>query len=133
MAEALEDGVVTDWQTISRYHAQIRAETDRLTLMIDDLFELSRIHAGALRLSRQVVGLGDLIGEALTSAEPLARAKGVRLRGSAVPGLAGMGGHRRGRARAAQPCRQRDPAHSCGRRRRSARWPGVRHGHRQRV
>ena len=27
MAEALEDGVVTDWQTISRYHAQIRAET----------------------------------------------------------------------------------------------------------
>jgi len=88
MAEALEDGVVTDWQTVSRYHAQIRAQTGRLTLMIDDLFELSRIHAGALRLSRQVVGVGDLIGEALTIAEPLARAKGVRLRGSAVPGLA---------------------------------------------
>jgi signal transduction histidine kinase len=87
MAEALEDGVVTDWQTISRYHAQIRAETDRLTLMIDDLFELSRIHAGALRLCRQAVGLGDLVSEALTSAEPLARAKGVRLRGAAVPGL----------------------------------------------
>ena len=121
MAEALEDGVVTDWPTISRYHAQIRAETDRLTLMIDDLFELSRIHAGALRLSRQVVGLGDLIGEALTSAEPLARAKGVRLRGSAVSRAAGMGGRRRGRARAAQPRRQRDPAHSCGRRSRGAR------------
>jgi len=88
MAEALEDGVVTDWQTVTRYHAQIRAQTGRLTLMIDDLFELSRIHAGALRLSRQVVGVGDLIGEALTIAEPLARAKGVRLRGSAVPGLA---------------------------------------------
>jgi signal transduction histidine kinase len=87
MAEALEDGVVTDWQTISRYHAQIRAETGRLTLMIDDLFELSRIHAGALRLCRQVVGLGDLVSEALSSAEPLARAKGVRLRGAAVPGL----------------------------------------------
>ncbi len=87
MAEALEDGIVTDWPTISRYHRQIRAETDRLTLMIDDLFELSRIHAGALRLSRQVVGLGDLIGEALTRAEPLARAKGVRLHGSAIPGL----------------------------------------------
>jgi signal transduction histidine kinase len=87
MAEALEDEVVTDWPTISRYHAQIRAETGRLTLMIDDLFQLSRIHAGALRLSRQVVGVGDLIGEALTGAEPLARAKGVRLRGSAAPGL----------------------------------------------
>ncbi|MGO8960981.1 MAG: sensor histidine kinase [Streptosporangiaceae bacterium] len=87
MAEALEDGVVTDLQTVSRYHAQIRTETDRLTLMIDDLFELSRIHAGTLQLSRQVVGLGDLIDEALTTAEPLARAKGVRLHGSAVPGL----------------------------------------------
>ncbi|MGH3276516.1 MAG: sensor histidine kinase [Streptosporangiaceae bacterium] len=82
MAEALEDGVVTDSVTVSRYHSQIREETDRLTLMIDDLFELSRIHAGALRLVKREVGLGDLIGEALTSAEPLARAKGVRLSGT---------------------------------------------------
>jgi signal transduction histidine kinase len=87
MTEALEDRVVTDQATVDRYHAQIRTETDRLTLMIDDLFELSRIHAGALRLSRQRVGLGDLIGEALISAEPLARAKGVQLRGSAMAGL----------------------------------------------
>jgi signal transduction histidine kinase len=85
MAEALEDGVVTDPQTVSQYHAQIRRETDRLALMIDDLFELSRIHAGALRLSRRLAGLGDLIGEVLASAEPLARAKGVRLRGSWAP------------------------------------------------
>jgi signal transduction histidine kinase len=82
MAEALEDGVVTDPYTVGSYHAQIRKETDRLTLMIDDLFELSRIHAGALRLSRRPAGLGELIGEALTSAEPVARAKGVRLHGS---------------------------------------------------
>ena len=87
MAEALEDGVVADSPTVGRYHTQIRTETDRLTLMIDDLFELSRIHAGGLRLSRQVVGLGDLVGDVLTSADPLARAKGVALRGSSVPGL----------------------------------------------
>ena len=80
MAEALEDGVVADRLTTGRYHTQIRREADRLSLMIDDLFELSRIHAGALRLSCRLVGIGDLIGEALTSAEPLARAKGVRLR-----------------------------------------------------
>jgi signal transduction histidine kinase len=84
MAEALEDRVVSDQVTVSRYHTQIRKETDRLTLMIDDLFELSRIHAGALRLVKRQVELGDLIGEALTSAEPLARAKGVALRGFAA-------------------------------------------------
>jgi signal transduction histidine kinase len=87
MAEALEDGVVRDYETVSTYHAQIRREADRLTTMIDDLFELSRIHAGALRLSRRLVGLDDLVAEALASTEPLARVKGVRLHGSAVRGL----------------------------------------------
>ena len=87
MAEALEDGVVADQPTADRYHAQIRRETDRLALMIDDLFELSRIHVGALRLSCRLVGIGDLIGEALTSAEPLARAKGVRLSGAGTARL----------------------------------------------
>ncbi len=87
MAEALEDQVVTDQETVRRYHSQIRGETDRLALMIDDLFELSRIHAGALRLSRRRIGIDDLISDALASAEPLAKAKGVLLTGSAADGL----------------------------------------------
>ncbi|HYZ52575.1 MAG TPA: HAMP domain-containing sensor histidine kinase [Streptosporangiaceae bacterium] len=87
MAEALEDQVVVDPRTVSTYHTQIRREVDRLSAMIDDLFELSRIHAGALRLSRRLVGLDDLIAEVLASAEPVARAKGVRLAGSAVRGM----------------------------------------------
>lgn len=48
VAEALEDSVVTQPQMVDGYHTQIRAETDRLTLMIDDLFELSHLNAGAL-------------------------------------------------------------------------------------
>jgi signal transduction histidine kinase len=88
MAEALEDGVVSDTPTVARYHRQIRQETDRLSLMIGDLFELSRIHAGALRISRQLMDLGEVIGEALASAEPLARTEGVHITGSAGPGLA---------------------------------------------
>ncbi len=87
MAEALEDRVVVDFQTISTYHAQIRREADRLSAMIDDLFELSRIHAGALRLSRRLVGVDDLVAETLATTEPLARAKGVRLHGTSVRGL----------------------------------------------
>ncbi|GAA3212607.1 HAMP domain-containing sensor histidine kinase [Actinocorallia longicatena] len=87
MAEALEDGVVDDPQTVARYHSRIRVEVDRLAEMVDDLFELSRIHAGTLRLSRQRVGLDDLVAEAVAGAEPLARAKGVRVHGSAARGL----------------------------------------------
>jgi signal transduction histidine kinase len=87
MAEALEDQVVVDPREVSQYHTQIRREVDRLTLMIDDLFELSRIHAGALRLSRRMVGLEDLVAEVVASAEPVARSKGVRLTGAAVRGM----------------------------------------------
>ena len=87
MSEALEDQVVTDPREISQYHTQIRREVERLTLMIDDLFELSRIHAGALRLSRRMVGLEDVVAEVVASAEPVARAKGVRLTGAAIRGI----------------------------------------------
>jgi signal transduction histidine kinase len=87
MAEALEDQVVIDPREMSQYHTQIRREVDRLTVMIDDLFELSRIHAGALRLSRRMVGLEDVVAEVVASAEPVARAKGVRLTGAAVRGM----------------------------------------------
>ena len=87
MAEALEDQVVTDPFEVSRYHSQIRIETERLAVMIDDLFELSKIHAGALRLSPRVVGLEDVVAEVVASAEPVARAKRVRLTGSAVRGM----------------------------------------------
>jgi signal transduction histidine kinase len=87
MAEALEDQVVVDPRTVSQYHSQIRREVDRLSAMIDDLFELSRIHAGALRLSCRMVGLEDLVAEVVASAEPVARAKGIRLSGAAVRGM----------------------------------------------
>jgi signal transduction histidine kinase len=87
MAEALEDQVVTDPREVSHYHSQIRVETERLALMIEDLFELSKIHAGALRLSRRVVGLEDVVAEVVASAEPVARAKRVHLTGSAVRGM----------------------------------------------
>ena len=87
MAEALEDRVVVDPREVDHYHSQIRIETERLAAMIDDLFELSKIHAGALRLSRRVVGLEDLIADVVASAAPVARAKRVRLTGSAVRGM----------------------------------------------
>ena len=84
MTEALEDGIADD---PSRYHRQIRAEVDRMVRMVDDLFELSRIHAGALRLSLEPVMLGDVVSEAIASADPVAQARGVRLDGGVEEGL----------------------------------------------
>jgi signal transduction histidine kinase len=85
MAEALEDGVAAD---PPRYHKQIRAEAERLAAMVDDLFELSRIHAGTLQLSADQIALDDMVSDVLASAEPLARERGVRLAGTATGRLA---------------------------------------------
>jgi signal transduction histidine kinase len=84
MTEALEDGLAED---PPRYHRQMRAEVDRLVRMVDDLFELSRIHAGVLRLSPQPVALGDLVSEAIAGADPVARAGRVRIGGHVEDGL----------------------------------------------
>lgn len=78
MAEALENGIAAD---ADRYHRQICAEVARLSGMVDDLFELSRIHSGALRLSRDRVALGDLVSDSVAGTEALARARSVRLTG----------------------------------------------------
>ena len=80
MAEALEDGVASEPH---RYHRQIRAEVGRLGGLVDDLFELSRIEAGTLRLSPGQISLDDVINDALASTEALARARGVLLTGEA--------------------------------------------------
>jgi signal transduction histidine kinase len=79
MAEALEDGVVSDPETIADYHRRIRMEADRMASLVDDLFELSRINAGALELTLNSVSLGDVVSDAVASATPVATARGVRL------------------------------------------------------
>jgi signal transduction histidine kinase len=79
MAEALEDEVVADSETTARYHRTMRIEADRLSELVDDLFELSRIHAGSLRLEMQRVNLEDLVSDALSAASGVARSEGVAL------------------------------------------------------
>ncbi|MGW0609059.1 sensor histidine kinase [Streptomyces sp. NPDC002788] len=84
MSEALEDGVATD---PGRYLRQIRTEVERLNDMVGDLFELSRIHAGALALSPSRMSAYDLVGDALAGVYPLAHEYGVRLVGGRVEPL----------------------------------------------
>jgi signal transduction histidine kinase len=81
LAEALEDGVASDPETITRYYTALSVETERLSGLVDDLFELSRTQAGVLHLELQRVSLHDLVSDAIASATPIAEAKGVHLHG----------------------------------------------------
>ena len=83
MAEAMEDGVVDDPATVQRYLRTIGEESQRLSRLVDDLFELARIHQGTLQLHPEEVALGDLVSDVVAGAAPVADARGVRLVGEA--------------------------------------------------
>ena len=84
IVEALEDGVVSDSETVRRYLGTLREEVDHLAALVDDLFELSRTQAGALRLQFERVSLGDLVSDVLAGSAPVAAVKGVSLEGRLV-------------------------------------------------
>ncbi|HEX8230845.1 MAG TPA: ATP-binding protein [Chloroflexia bacterium] len=80
MVEALNDGVVSDPETVSRYLRTIQNETLHLTTLIDDLFELSQIDAGALQLHVEPTSLSDLLSDALESMSAQAERKQIQIR-----------------------------------------------------
>jgi len=79
MAEALADGVVSSPLEVAGYAGRIGGETRRLSGMVDDLFELSRITAGALRLTMSQVALGEVVSDVLAAEALVAHRKHVRV------------------------------------------------------
>jgi signal transduction histidine kinase len=82
LTEALEDGVAAN---PADYLARMRTQVDGMSVLVDDLFELSRIQAGTLTLSLEDLPVHDLVSDALAAARPVAEDQGVRLVGEAPP------------------------------------------------
>lgn len=79
VAEAIADGVVTDDEV--RVHAkQIEQESIRLAEMVDDLFEMSKINAGAIAPTRDQVALDEVVDDVLSAHRLPAQRAGVTLR-----------------------------------------------------
>jgi signal transduction histidine kinase len=79
MVEAINDGVVSDQETVGRYLGLIQQETQRLGQLIEDLFELSRIESGSLELRLASVPITELVTEAVEGLRIQAEEKGVEL------------------------------------------------------
>jgi signal transduction histidine kinase len=76
LAEGLEDGVVDD---VPSALAQIRANTERMARMADDLFELSRLRAVPPNSRDTLVSLRELAEDVAAEARPAAEAGDVGL------------------------------------------------------
>ncbi|MGQ0576970.1 MAG: sensor histidine kinase [Pseudonocardia sp.] len=78
MTEAIADEMVEP-DEIAEYAVRMRRETERLTAMVDDLFQLSRITSGALRLTFSAVSLSEVVSEAVAVEAVTAARRGVRV------------------------------------------------------
>jgi signal transduction histidine kinase len=81
MLEALEDGLVTPDATVPVLREQVAA----LSALVDDLFELARIDAGALTLELRSAPLEPVVVSCLRGLEADARLRGIDL-AATVPG-----------------------------------------------
>jgi signal transduction histidine kinase len=87
MVEALADGLIEDPATVQRYLATMRNQIGHLNGLIDDLFELSQIDAGALKLDFLQIVPGDLVSDAIEALHPQAEQRGLQLRAEIAHGL----------------------------------------------
>ncbi|MEX1016470.1 MAG: ATP-binding protein [Phycisphaeraceae bacterium] len=79
--EMLVDGEAQDEPTRQEFYAIVQAETNRLTCLIDNLLNISRIEAGLVRVQSEVVDLRELMEEALVLVQAQARAARVTMEG----------------------------------------------------
>ena len=77
--EMLVDGEANDEQTRSEFYNIIQGETNRLSRLIDNVLNISRIESGVVRVQREHISLYGLIKEAVEVIKPQARAKNVEL------------------------------------------------------
>ena len=88
MAEAIDDGVVDDAQTVRRYAGEMRRSVEQLVEMVEDLFELTQLDAGAIRAETERASLEEVVRSAVSAIEPTAELKGLTV----VTDLAGAEG-----------------------------------------
>jgi two-component system phosphate regulon sensor histidine kinase PhoR len=88
LAEALVDGALSDREAGPRFLDRIIAEIDRLTLLVNDLLDLSAIETGSAKMEMVAVPPGEIIDDVLTKYRPVADQHRLTLRGDAGGGRA---------------------------------------------
>jgi signal transduction histidine kinase len=86
-AEMLRDGMVGDDDKRRAYYATITAESERLTRLINNVLEFSRLEQGTRETSLVVGAIGPVVHEAAALLAPHAREVGFRIEVEVAAGL----------------------------------------------
>jgi two-component system phosphate regulon sensor histidine kinase PhoR len=87
MVETLQDGAVDDSEASRDFLAKIASEVDRLTQMVAELTELTRIETGKTELRLEMVNLNQLVEEIIKQLGPQAERQQLSIKKELAPDL----------------------------------------------
>ncbi len=87
MLEAIQDGIVSDPETIHEYVGRSLSEVTNLSLLISDLFELSKLDTGHMDAKFVSASITDLISDVVSNLMAKAKRKEIKLHGEIEPNI----------------------------------------------
>lgn len=90
-AETLRSGALNDPAVAPKMVEIIHRQAERLSELVDDLLELSRLDSKQIKLAAEPIELDEVVLRAIEAARPKARARGTVLEVSVPDGLAAVG------------------------------------------
>lgn len=94
MVETLQRGAIDDQTAAGDFLGRIDAEVDRLSQLVTELTELSRIETGRVELELEPVNLNLLVEEVITQLKPQAERQGLSLKNELAAELPPVQAHK---------------------------------------
>lgn len=93
LSELLIDGALHDEEKAGEFLESINREVDRLTRLVKDLLDLSKMESGMVKMEKHPVNMEELIRQVLTRLSPQAKKKSIEISADLncpTPALANM-------------------------------------------
>ena len=92
MVETLQSGASSDAEKASEFLGRINGEIDRMTALVTELLELSRLESGQIAMETRPFDLGPVVSEVVDRLRQRAQAGGVEVETGIPPGLPNLAG-----------------------------------------
>lgn len=80
-SDVLSKGIIENREEQEEYLKIINKETNRLTFLVNDLFEMSKLQVGKFELNKEWASINDIMEKVITNLKPVAEKKGLEIRG----------------------------------------------------
>lgn len=87
LVETIEAGAAEPGEETDEFHRRIHQQVDRLTLLVNELLDLSRIELGAVELTPVDVDLAAIVEEAVSLLRPRFERRGLTVEAPSPPGV----------------------------------------------